>query len=76
MTTQLIILITDLMIFCVLIFHSFFQKTPKGEKSEVKKILSDTFFGKEEKMSEEEKRDREILEMIEKYDGKSIRKEN
>ena len=75
MTIENLILFTDLVILFTLLVHLFFCEE-KATKSEVKKTVCDAFFGrKESEISQEEKRDREILEMIERYDGKRVRKE-
>ncbi len=78
MTAEALILFADLVILFTLLVHLFYSEDkPQKEKREFKKTVCDAFFGgKETEISEEEKRDREILEMIERYDGKSVRKED
>ena len=81
MTVEKINLIINLFIlfFISLMYSSFLRKERslknenKGRNSFSNTVL-DAFFGKEEKISEEEKRDMEILDMIERYDGKSVRR--
>ncbi len=65
--------------FIIFICFSLFRKKEylSGEKKNKNSFVNtvfDAFFGKDEKISEEEKRDREILDMIERYDGKSVRR--
>ncbi len=81
MTVENISLIINLLIlfFIIIMYCSFFRKegflkNENKEKNSFSNTVFDSFFGKEEKLSEEEKRDREILDMIERYDGKSVKR--
>ena len=81
MTVENINLIINLLIlfFIIIMYCSFlrkegFLKNENNKKNSFSNIVFDAFFGKEEKLSEEEKRDMEILDMIERYDGKSVRR--
>ena len=72
---NLLILFFIIIMYCSFLRKEVFLKNENKEKNSFSNIVFDAFFGKEEKLSEEEKRDREILDMIERYDGKSVRSE-
>ena len=79
MIVEIINLIINLLtlFWVLLIYCSFRKKEYLKSGNKVKNSFADTvfdaFLGKEEKISEEEKRDREILDMIDRYDGKGVR---
>ena len=70
---NLLILFFIIIIYCSFLRKEGFLKNENRKTNSFSNTVFDAFFGKEEKLSEEEKRDREILDMIERYDGKSVR---
>ncbi len=73
MIIESVILFTDILILAILVCHSLYER--KNDKTNNKIVATKSITKKERELTDEEKRDLEILDMIEKYDGKSIRKE-
>ncbi len=71
---NILILFFIVFIYCSFLIKKEHTKVERKGKNSFTHTVFEAFFGKDEKITEEEKRDREILDMIERYDGKSVRR--
>ena len=72
MITDAVIIMIDIIILAVIIFHSAYTYRREKESVNKKNIVNSGFLKRkkyEKELTEEEKRDIEVLRLIEKYDG-------